>query len=253
MAGRMNRFGCTVAMVMNVIKTGSYSPASADFGGDDVVNAAVDSICDEVIQNMPEAMFLSLSLVELEKVETRATAAQATVTLGIKPVIAGKTHIWTGQPSSFREKPILATDVDMQEEFADPELVPANELPSSAFTIDNSTGVITLKSTPTDYRLDVNDEVYATYEPDPASLSIPSLATLIAEGAAFLVGSKVYARGSSQWSYIDMLQERYTAKLASLREGDWLPPETRLMKFWEERVPEADKKASIQIARLRRG
>lgn len=253
MAGRMNRFGCTASAVANVFKTGAYTPTTADFGGDAAIEQFIDSCCDEIIQNMPEEMFLSLSLVELEKVETRATAAQATVTLGIKPVLSGKTHVWTGQPSSFREKPRLATDLDLQESFADPELVPANELPSTAFTIDNSTGVITLKSTPIDYRLEVNDEVYATYEPDPASLSIPSLSTLLAEGAAYLVGFKHYARGSSEWSFIDQLQERYTSKLQALREGDWLPPEIRLMKFWSERIPEADKKTSIQVGRLRRG
>lgn len=249
MAGRMNRFGCTAAMVLNVLKTGSYSPASADFGGDPVIEASIDSICDDLIQNMPEDMFLSLSLVELEKVETRASANQQTVTLGIKPVISGKTHIWQGQPNSFREKPRLATDLDIVDEFADPELVPANELDSSKFNVNASTGVVTFVS---GSYCELNDEVYATYEPDPTTLSIPSMATLIADGAAFLVGSKHYARGSSQWAFIDMLQDRYTAKLEALREGNWLPPEIRLMKFWSERVPEADKKVMMQVARIRR-
>jgi hypothetical protein len=246
----MNRFGCTAAMVVNIFKTGSYTPTAADFGGDAAVEQFIDSCGDEIIQNMPEEMFLSLSLVELEKIETRATANQSTATVGIKPVLANKTHVWAGQPSNFREKPRLATDLDLQQAFADPELVPANELPSTAFSVAASTGVITFTS---GNLLDVNDEVYATYEPDPTTLSIPSLATLLADGAAHLVGSKHYARGTSEWAFIDLLSERYTSKLQSLREGDWLPPEIRLMKFWSERVPEVDKKASIQVGRLRRG
>ena len=250
MAGRMNRFGCTALAVANVFKTGAYTPTTADFGGDAAVEQFIDSCTDEIIQNMPEEMFLSLSLVELEKIETRATAGQAAVTLGIKPVLTGKTHLWSGQPSSFREKPRLATDIDMQGSFADPELVPSNELDSSKFNIVALTGVVTFTA---GNLLNANDEVYATYEPDSLTLSIPSLTTLLAEGAAYLVGFKHYARGSSEWSFIDQLQERYTAKLQSLRDGEWLPPEIRLMKFWAERVPEADKKASIQIGRLRRG
>jgi hypothetical protein len=250
MAGRMNRFGCTALAVANIFKTGAYAPSTADFGGDAAIEQFIDSCCDEIIQNMPEEMFLALSLVELEKVETRAVANQSTVTVGIKPILSGKTHVWAGQPSSFREKPRLATDLDMQESFADPELVPANELDSTKFTVATSTGVITFTA---GNLLSVNDEVYATYEPDASTLSIPSLSTLLAEGAAYLVGFKHYARGSSEWSFIDQLQERYAKKLESLREGDWLPPETRLMKFWAERIPEADKKASVQVGRLRRG
>lgn len=250
MAGRMNRFGCTALAVANVFKTGAYTPTTADFGGDAAIEQFIDSCTDEIIQNMPEEMFLSLSLVELEKVETRATLDQATVTVGIKPLITGKTHVWAGQPRNFREKPRLATDLDMQESFADPELVPANELDSTKFSVAVSTGVITFTA---GNLLKANDEVYATYEPDPTTLSIPSLTTLLAEGAAYLVGFKHYARGSSEWSFIDQLQERYTGKLQALREGEWLPPEIRLMKFWSERIPEADKKTSIQVGRLRRG
>ena len=237
-------------MVVNIFKTGSYTPASADFGGDAAIENFIDSCCDELIQNMPEELFLSLSEVELERVESRATANQNTCTVSLKPVVAKNTHVWKGQPRNFRQKPRLATDLDMQEEFADPELVPANELPSTAFSIDATSGVITFTS---GNLCAVNDEVYCTYEPAAATLSVPSLATVIADGAAHLVGSKHYARGTSEWSFITLLQERYTAKVTSLRDGDWLPPEIRLMTFWEERIPETDKKATLQVGRLRRG
>lgn len=250
MAGRMNRFGCTVADVLTAMTTGSYTPVAADFGGAGAIEAWIDAATDELIRNMPEELFLALSLVELEKAETRATANQASVTLGIKPVISGKTHVWSGQPRDFREKPRLATDLDLVDSFADPELVPANELPSDAFTVNASTGVVTFTA---EYLLSVNDEVYATYEPDAASLSIPSLSSLVSRGAASMIGSKHYARASSEWQFITDLKERYTDDLTSLRDGDWLPPETRLMKFWSERVPEADKKTMLQVGRLRRG
>jgi hypothetical protein len=237
-------------MVVNVFKTGSYAPTSDDFGGDAAIESFIDSCCDEVIQNMPEEMFLSLSDVELEKVESRATAGQATVTLTLKPVTAGKTHIWKGQPRNFRQKPRLNTDLDLAEGFADPELTPANELDSSKFSVDATTGIVTFVA---GSLCSVNDEVYATYQASIASLSVPSLATLVADGAAHLVGSKHYARGTSQWQFIDLLQERYTSKLSSLLDGDWIPPEIRLMRFWKERISERDKESTIQVGRLARG
>lgn len=250
MAGRMNRFGCTAASVVAVFNTGSYTASSADFGGDAAIEQFIDSCGDEVIQNMPEEMFLSLSLVDLELVETRGTAGQATVTLGIRPVLENKTRMWKGQPRSFVQKPRLATDLGIGPSFADPELTPSNELPAAAFSVVTATGVVTFAA---GYVLAVNDQVFATYEPDPTALSIPSLSTLIAEGAAHLVGTKHYARSTDIWQFITLLQERYISKIAALRDGDWLPPEIRLMKFWEERIPTTDKKDMIQTGRLRRG
>ncbi len=248
MPGRMNRFGCTALMVVTNFKTGSYDPTVADFGDSASVEAAIDSICDEIIQNMPEDMFLSLSSVDLEKIEVRAAANQTSVQLGLFPVIEDKTHVWANQPRWFIEKPRKQTDLALDDGFSDPEVSPTNELPSTAFTVDEESGEITLVN-----GLNVNDEVYATYEIDTDALVVDSLATLIAEGAAYLVGTKHFARGTSQWLFIDILQERYGKKLEALRDGDWLPPEIRKLKYWRERVPEADKKTQIQAGRLYRG
>lgn len=252
MAGRFNRFGCVVADALLFFKVGEYDPVSSEFGGDAAVEAAIDDAVDDIVQMMPEAMFQTLLDVQLEKVEQRASEGQTALQLGLFPLVEGKTHVWKGAPSLFRSKPRLSTDMLPDMVFTTPELVPLAELGPEAFTVDEATGVVTLQA---GFELRANEQAFATYtvDVDSEDFSLASLLNLTAMGSAVKIGAKVYARGTSQWSYLDKLAEDYGSKISDLREGQWLPNEIRQMRFWQEQVPEADKKTSIQIGRLRRG
>lgn len=252
MAKRFNYFGCTTADVLILMKTGSYNPTAAEFGGDPAILTFMDDSVDDIIQMMPEAMFQSLFDVVLEKVEQRAAEGQDTIRTGLKPLVSGKTHVWTGMPSYFKTKPRLLTDVLGDMVFTSPELVPLAELGSDAFTVDNATGTITLGA---NYKLRANYQAYVTYsvDVDSASFVVDSLANLVANGALAKLGSKFYARGTSQWSFIDGIRSDYSEKISDLRDGKWLPNEIRQMRYWQEVIPEADKKTSVQMGRIRRG
>lgn len=252
MAKRFNRFGCKVSDVLTLLKTGSYDPATSDFGGEEAIAAFIDDSVDDIIQMMPEAMFQSIFDVVLEKVEQRASEGQTIIRTGLKPLVSGKTHVWTGTPSYFKTRPRLLTDVLGDMVFTSPELVPLSELGSDAFDVADSTGVITLRPA---YSMRANYQAFVTYsvDVDSPSFCIDSLANVAAAGALAKLGSKFYARGSSNWAFIEEQRNDYGNKITDLRDGKWLPNEIRQMRYWQEVVPEADKKTMIQMGRIRRG
>ncbi len=247
MAGRMNRFGCLTDDVLSMFATGSYVPVEADFGGAASIEQSMDLVTDEIIQMMPEDMFQSMFDVVLEKVEIRATQGQTAFHVSLFPTVSGKTHVWSGQPVMFKTRPRLLTDLLTDMTFTDPELIPLAEKNTNQFSFTDATGVGAFTA---GNELKTNDLVFVTYSVDPATLNIASLKQVVAAGTVTKIGSKFYSRASSQWQYIDDTREDYTSKIKALRDGKWIPPEIRIMRFWEERVSEEDKNAMIQIGRL---
>lgn len=250
----MNWFGCTTDLLLSRFATGSYAPTIAELGGADAVDAALNSAEDQVIQALPEEVFLQLTRIELQYLTMRATANQATVTTSFAPILAGQTYVWKGQPSYFKEKPRKSTDLLSDDEFFDSSTYrPLTDLVlGTDFTIDNSTGVITFTA---GHLLAANDMVAVSYEPDIADedYSVPSLAQCIADGAAYLRACVLYPRSSSQWEYLNVLQEQFSKKLEALQDKTWIPPELRLMNFWKEVVPVTDDNSKIKVGRLTRG
>jgi hypothetical protein len=259
MAGRLNRFGCTSANVMTFLATGSYNPVVGDFGGEPSVAAFMDLATDEIIQVMPEDMFQSMFDVDLELVVLRATKGQFTFQVGLFPVVANQFHVWKGQPVMFKTRPRLLTELLTDMTFTDPELIPLAELnyntanpadPSNQYSFDVATGQGSLNPTLYPGGMTQNDKIYCTYSADPTTLSIPSLLQLVCTGTVAKMGPKFFARASTTWQFIDDTREDYANKIQALRKGSWIPPEIRIMRFWEERMPEEDKEAIMQVGRL---
>ncbi len=247
----MNNFGCTIAMVRSRLTTGNYSPTEAELGGTTVINDCLASAVDQIIQSMPEIVFRQLTQVELEIVERRATEGQTLVRTTLTPVVDGKTYIWRGQPKYFLQKPKKKTDLLADEEFFDPSVHrPLSELDPSEYTINLVNGEITLNDP-----LKSQDQVAVTYEVDSASTDykVGSLSICAADGAAYLLASRLYPRASSKWEYLDMLNEQFTKKLESLQDQSWVPPELRLINFWKIIEPVGDKKAGVKWGRFVRG
>ncbi len=249
----MNRFGATQAMFLTRFATGSYSPTDVtEFGGSDAVDAALDSAEDQVIQALPEEVFLQLTQIDLQFIEMRASAGQTVANLSFAPVIPGKTYIWKGQPKYFKERPYKSTDLLPNEVFFDPNLVrPVAELTAGTdYTLADSTGIVTFTT-----GLAANDQVAASYWPDVTDEDyvVPSLAQCVADGAAYLRASILYPRASTQWEYLAVLADQFTKKLTALQDKTWIPPELRLMNFWKEVVPISSDNPKIKVGRLQRG
>ncbi len=230
-----NYFGATTAGVVDNFTVGDYTPTVAEFGGTAVVQSALASATWEVEQALPPIVFQQLTEPDLQLVERRATAGQTTVTLGFIPVIAGKVHIWVGQPGVFIQRPSLATDgwaINNGMSQGQPvSYLAQSELDSARFSVNATTGVVTLTTA-----LTANDYVFASYQVDvdAAAYSVPSLANIIESGAAAEVGSKVYPRAGSSWELVQTYADQYARAIEALNKGNWVPSELRLMRWFQE-------------------
>lgn len=248
----MNNFGCIAANVRSRLTTGNYVPSVAELGGDTVIADCIASAVDQIIQSMPEIIFKQMTQIRLEIVERRATASQTVVSTTLTPLVAGKTYVWRAQPRYFLVEPKRKTDLLRDEEFYDPSVYRplAEMLEGTDYNINVTNGQITFT-----VGCAVQDMVVVDYTVDVEStdFSIDSLAACAADGAAYMLGSRLYPKASSKWEYIDTLNEQFTKKMSALQDGSWVPPELRLMTFWKEVIPLGDTKSKIQSGRIIRG
>ncbi len=127
-------------------------------------------------------------------------------------------------------------------------LGPMTELPADQFTVNATTGVVTLVT-----GMQVNDIAYASYVVDvmAAAYSVPSLAEIAVLGAGAELGARLYSAGNQEWKLVEDYRTRYTDWLKRIVEGSWIPDELRYMRWWKE-VERVDEKAPASV-RLYRG
>lgn len=250
-----NLFGATEAQVLTKYATGGYAPTAADFGGSPAVADAIASAAYAVVQAMPPRLLSMLQFPDLQLIEARAADGQTTATLGQLPAVAGKCHIWAGAPQAFASKPVLVTSPWLgdvaggYQNLTNPTPIGALvELPESGFTLNPTTGLVTLA-----VPLSRGWQVYASYEvaiTDP-TFSLPSVADIVADGAAADLGAKVYPQASSEWAYVARIVERWTNALAEIGAGRLVPTELRARQWWRE--PDRTQEGSIGSVRRYRG
>ncbi len=232
-----NYFGADEAAVLLKFATGGYSPTAADFGGS---AAIADMLADgetAVIQAMGADLWRNITDPELECVESRGTDGQVTVSCGITPIIVNNLEVWRGMPSSFqRDKPQRQTDRMVEYPGSaginSPSVVnygPQPSMPESQYSATTA-GVITLAQP-----LQRGEQVFASYRVNTkdASFSLPSVADLVTTVAAWKIGTKIYPRDDSSWSFVESLKAEVDAMLAALNGGLWTPSEIRLLRWWK--------------------
>lgn len=250
-----NNFGATEAMVLLRFATGGYTAAAADFGGSPAIADALDGAAFSVVQALPPRLLDRIQHPDLLRVEGRASSGQTVMAaLPLAPHIPGKVHVWAGPPQSFTSRPRLAVDPwgyaggSWGSGRGTPTPPGAlTELDEAAFSV-SAGGVITL-ATP----LARNDQVFASYDVDVANaaFSMPSLADLVADGAAAALGGKVYPQASAEWAYVSSLAERWTGALEELGAGRLVPSELRALQWWQE--PERTQEGALGSVRRFRG
>lgn len=233
-----NYFGATEADVLQKYAVGGYSPVAADFGGSPSIANALSSAESEVIQAMGADLWRNVTDPELELIETRATAGQVIVQLGIAPVFPRLVWIWRNQPAAFqRDRPMKQTDrlIDMPPGYgpfspAIPLYGPSYDINFDQFVTDAATGAVTLL-----VPLQNQDQVYASYRvnTEDSTFNMPSIADLVATYAAYLLGEKVYPREDTTWQYVETLKEDAENLLDQLNKGTWTPSEIRLLRWWK--------------------
>jgi len=251
-----NNFGATEAMALRRFALSGYVPTAADFGGTDAVADALADAAGEIIQAMPSARLAELQHPEFLVVVNRAADGQSAFTIpaGWRPMVAGSLHVWRGQPQAFVSRPIYRTNPwgaggDMP--LPVPTPTPpgaAMELEESRFSVGGDGYTVTL-----DAPLARNDQVVVALDVDVASASytIPSLAGVVATGAAAALGAKVYPQASAEWILVDRLAQQFADHVAGIARGAIVPAEVRSAVWWK--APDTTESMSMSSVRMYRG
>ncbi len=212
-----NRFGALHTSVVSLYP----DSVAADFGGQTIIEESIDRAVDRIVNALTPGSYKALTEPDLELVVRRATAGLTSATLGLKPIVSGSLHLWTGQPTMFNVKPVRLTD------FSGGGIT---ELAAASFSVVLATGVV---ATPA---LVVEDQVYASYQVDTghASFSVPSLARLAVRGAAAEVGDKLFSEANQEWALVERYRDSFDADLAAFKDGTMVPDELRAMRWWSE-------------------
>lgn len=233
-----NRWGATEAMVLRVFATGGYTPTAADFGGSAAIADELDGATFSVAQALPLAFLNQIEHPDLERIVTRATAGQTSATLGFGPAKAGTVHIWTGPPQAFVSRPILLTDPWLRGGgWGISQSVGVQATPTGAVVeLQETQFSVTGQAVSLVTALNRSDLVYASYDVDVegVTFSIPSIADMVAKGAAFGLGSKVFPQATSEWAYVARIGEDWASYLGEVAAGKLVPAELRAKQWWQE-------------------
>ena len=230
-----NRFGATEAMVLQKYAAGAYVPAAADFGGSAAIAAALDDATNALCQAMPLLSLDALQRPDLCNVEARGTAGQTIITFpaALRPMVAGRVHLWRGMPSAFTSRPVLRTDAWQGPggygALSSPTPSgPVCELEETDFSV-TATGVVLTSG------LQRNEQVFGSWDVnvEDAAYSVQSMANWVSDGAAAVLGSKVYSQAQQEWQYVARLLEDWTALIESLGDGSTVPADLRVLRWWK--------------------
>jgi hypothetical protein len=235
-----NLFGATVAGVLRNFQTGSYTPASADFGGDDAILDVLGEMEGTLLDAMPPRLFQTMAGPDLLRAVVRATAGQTTFTLPeiFRPLQPNTIHLWRGWPATFQDRPKLRTSPDYSDAYeannSNPSRIrysPTTELDADAFSVNVSTGIVTLTEA-----LQADFTVFASFGVDvgSADYGVPSLARILEMGAAGEIGARVYSRATDEWSLVEGFRSGFAAAVEATGKGERIPPEIRVLQWWQE-------------------
>lgn len=257
MASNYNRFGATYDLVVDLFPGAVVTDFSTDSkAGDTIINAVLDRVSRDLMRAMPPATRDAMFQVNAELCVRYATQGQTTFSVGMKPVLSGTMHLWRYPTLASLEIPVplniagvgsgvFATDYAFRR-----PVKGLLELASTDYNVTNSTGAIGLAGSLAS-GLNLGERIYASYDVDVdnASFAMPSLADVLAVGAAAELGSKLYSEGTAQWALVKDYRSRYDSVIAAMVEGAWVPDELRRLRYWEDLQP---KNTEVKSSRVHR-
>jgi hypothetical protein len=240
---RFNRFGAVHTQVLAL-----YPGADlADFddggaAGQAKIEAALDRAAREVASALTPEVYKQMTEVDCQEVVRYAAAGQATATLGLVPVVAGTLHLWRYPNPEWvggGARGGYGTSADYH---AKPRLGVAEH---TGHSLTTTTGALTGLS------LSEGDRLFASYDVyvDSASFAMPSVADLVAQGAAAELGAQLYSHEMQEWKLVEEYRTRYAAALAAARSGEWIPDELRKLRYWTELDRTAQEVRSVRLYR----
>lgn len=228
---RYNRFGKVYTDVIACYPgtvAADYDAGGAS--GQTRVEDAMDRATMEVAAALPPAVYKALTDVEAQEVVSYASAALASFTLGMVPVVAGSVHLWL--------YPLLPpaggewNTGEWSDAWYRPPSIGYNEVPTADYSVTASSGAIAYAGR----TIALGERVFASYrvDVDNASFACPMLGQIAVLGAAAEMGERLYSAATQEWALVTQYRTRYNALLEQLKEGTLIPDEVRRLKYFTE-------------------
>ena len=228
----MNRFGAVYTAVPSLYQ----GSVAADFGGQTVIETAMDRAVDAIVASMPERIFQQVQEIDLEQVVRRGVAGTTVLpATSMKPLVFGSVRVWRGDRLEFDIRPSVGSS--------------SNGIPdisASLFSVVLATGVVTLIDP-----LANEEVVYVSAEVDTenAAYSVPSIARMVAVGAAGQLGEVLYSEGNQEWRLVEMYRTAFDDYLKGLQAGSVIPDEVRRGRYWSSPAPLSGISGSVELIR----
>lgn len=233
---KYNRFGAVYTDVIGLYPgtvVADYDAGGAN--GQAKIEAVLDRITMEVAAALTAEVYRQITQVYAEEVVRYAVGGQTSITLGLKPIVAGTLHLWRYPGPGANAGQGWGDDWYLRGP------VPGlNEVPTGNYSVNVTTGVVTLSG----LSLSAGERVFASYDVDidAATFSLPSVAYLVILGAASELGAVLFSTGAQEWKLVEDYRERYRGRyvvqeggaMAKAFAGNWIPDELRRLNYWKE-------------------
>lgn len=228
-----NRFGAVFSDVIALYP----GTVAADFGGQAVVEAALDAAVDLVAGAITGQTYQAITEPTLLLAVRQATAGQTTFTLPLVPIVANSLHLWTGAPRMFQVRPRRLNDptppaggtltYSAGYGVAGPQV----EIDRGTYSVNLTSGLVTLSA-----GLNLDDQVFATYQLDTSAgtYAMPSLARAAVRGAAAELGARIFSDGQQEWGLVGAYAGQFKDRVEAMRAGTYIPDEVRVLRWWSE-------------------
>jgi len=220
-----NMWGCSVQGILNKFP----NTDACVFGGESVIEDAIESAAREVARSLREDMIQALTNVQLEILVDYATDGQSTATLGQRPIKTGTVHLW---------KFFCGVTDSNYEKFSSfcgdgPPRIGQCEMDTDDFSVNVNTGVVTFSPT-----LDLNERIYASYDLETESTAFAVGSCCDATTALVLADLSALTANEAgdRTPFHSHWRERAKEIRRQLLSGDFIPAELRDRQFYQEIV-----------------
>lgn len=229
-----NAFGAVYTTVLSLYPDTSIT----DFTDAATITAALNRIARDVAMAMPAELLGQISVVDCEMPVRYATAGQTTFTLGLFPINSATLHLWKFPPLAAFEGTFNFGLNPYSDIYFRKPVLGYNEIASGNYSVNATTGVVTL-SGDLGSGLTVGERIYASYNVSVAnsSYSLPSVADIVAYGAAAELGEQLYSESMQVWALVASYRKKYDGYIELIRAGKWVPSELRLLFWWTDIEP----------------
>lgn len=253
-----NRFGVVSLDCINRFKVNGYAPELEEFGGDESITPIIDNITDEVAAALGNDVFLQLFQPEKVQLVRKAITGQTAfkVPACMLPIVPGSMCVWWGALIMFQNEPrrrseygtsfgTNGTFMDMGATRLDDRwssgALRLFELNDDQYTYDVTTGVCSLAGGTGPMGRD--DLIYASWNVDNTgptyaltgpngTKSLASIANVIIDGVAGVIGSRAYSEATSAWSFVKECKERYEKAIEGFNKREKITSELRNLNYW---------------------